>query len=146
MPGSPRLLQDEEVTLLKPVCKNLNLPLQPPVSVVFLKKVTIKEKFTGRIIEYKPSNFNAEPVILIKRATELTSSLSSFGYIENIFSYRSHTFAIVQQFECLGHTFNGLVCISDPSICRKQIYLLESVSRPLVTAVNESSELWILNV
>ena len=47
MPGSSRLLQDEDVILLKPVCKKINLRLQPPVSVVLLKKVTIKEKFTG---------------------------------------------------------------------------------------------------
>ena len=66
------------------MCKNLNLPLQPHISVVFHKKATVKEKLTGRIIEYKPSNLHPEPVVMINQATVLTSPL--FGYIQSIFT------------------------------------------------------------
>lgn len=150
--GCSKQLQDDETLLFKPVCESLNLPLdlQSPISVSLLKKVMVREKLTGRIIEYAPSGHdlkkgNSRSVVLLNRQqpTDL-----SFGRIESLFLYRNTTFVIVQKFEHASCSLNGLVCISDTSICRKQILTLKTISRPLVTAMsfNESSKLWILNI
>lgn len=138
--GSSRLLEDDEIVLFRPVCQNLNLPLQPPISVSFHKKVTIREKPTGWIIEYKPSNIKGYTVVSLKQSADL-----AFGQVESFLTYRNNVFTIIQKFESLTHISSGLVCISDPSVCKKELFPLEAISRPLVTALNERSELWILN-
>ena len=140
--GSSRLLEDDEIALFRPVCKISGLPVQPPISVTFHKKVTIREKPTGRIIEYKPSNLKGDTctVVSLKQSADFM-----FGHVESLFSYRNNVFAIIHMFESSTRTPSGFVCIGDPSVCKKQIFQLESVSRPLVTAMNERSELWILN-
>ena len=52
--GMSRDLDEGETLLFKPVCKKLDLPLQPPVTVKFFnsKKVSIIDKPTGRAIVY----------------------------------------------------------------------------------------------
>ena len=72
--------------LLKPICKNLNLPLQPPVSVDFLKKVILREKLTGRIIEYKPSKSNS--VVYITQPMHIAQL--TFGQVESLFIQKQY--------------------------------------------------------
>ena len=145
-------MQDDETLLFKPVCESLNLPLdlQSPISVSLLKKVMVREKLTGRVIEYTPSGHdlkkgNSRSVVLLNRGQPMDLS---FGRIESLFLYRNTTFVIVQKFEHPNCILNGLVCINNTSVCRKQILTLETISRPLVTAMNlnERSKLWILNI
>ena len=109
----------------------------------------VREKLTGRVIEYAPcgrdlKKGNSQSVVLLNNKQQPTDR--SFGQIESLFLYRNITFVIVQKFEHASCDLNGLVCIGDTSVCRKQILTLETISRPLVTAMDESSKLWILNI
>ena len=46
-------LNDEDTELLKPLCKELGLPIQPPVDVMVQKKAIKEDPHTGRKVEYK---------------------------------------------------------------------------------------------
>lgn len=97
---------------------NLPLDLQSPISVSLLKKVVVKEKLTGRVIEYAPSGHdlkkgNSRLVVLLNKQQPMDLS---FGQIESLFLYRSITFAIVQKFEHASRSLNGLVYINDTSV------------------------------
>ena len=46
-------LSEEEFDMFLPVCKTINLPIQPPITVSFSKKMCITEEPTGRVIEFK---------------------------------------------------------------------------------------------
>ena len=47
-----------DVILFKPVCKKVNLPGQHPISVSLLKRISVTDSLTGKIIDYRSSNDN----------------------------------------------------------------------------------------
>ena len=95
-------LSEEDVKLFYPVCWQSNKPVQPPVSVFFLKKISIIDNPTGRMVEYRSSNesstsFNVVSVTLTSRATAPQ------------FVYRDVNFAVIEIFECPIHFSDGIV-------------------------------------
>lgn len=140
------MLSDDEVLLLKPICRALDLPLQPPVSINLFKKVMVTEKPTGRVIEYR-NDVKCNSFVTLNKNRDGLNSEPRFGQIQSLFSYRNNNFAVIKKFECPTDNVSGLVCITNCTIHSKAIYLLEELSRPLVVAINESADqkIWILN-
>ena len=136
-------LSEEDFTLFYPVCKTLSLPVQAPMSVRFLKKISVVEEPTGRIIEYKSSSDSTNPKSICSSIVSLTHD--SFGQIENIFIYRGVNFVIAHKFECAVRKNDGLVHIVDCTVNHRALFPLEEVSRPHLIAVQHIPELWILN-
>lgn len=145
--GILRDLDEDETLLFKPVCKRLGLPLQPPVVVTFLnsKKVTLIDKPTGRAIDYTlcTTNVSDFPSVVSLDQSPDQSSLT-FGKLQDIFSYREKSFAIVKKINCTINCFYGLKrlsnCIDDDS----GIVPIYEISRPLAIA-RSGSDIWILN-
>jgi len=105
-------LSEEEFDMFLPVCRTINLPIQPPISVSFSKKVCITEEPTGRVIEYR--SITPESAININyRDCTFVSFNSQFGYIDRLFMYRGIDFAFITKFDCVVNISNGLVSIAD---------------------------------
>ena len=79
-----RDLDEGETLLFKLVCKKLDLPLQPPVTVKFFnsKKVSIIDKPTGRAIVYTLCATNA---LSFPSIVSLDQSPLMFGKVQDIF-------------------------------------------------------------
>ena len=105
--GMSRDLDEGETLLFKPVCKKLDLPLQPPVTVKFFnsKKVSIIDKPTGRAIVYTLCATNA---LSFPSIVSLDQSPLMFGKVQDIFSYRETKFASVKKIKCTITNFYGL--------------------------------------
>lgn len=140
------MLTDDEVLLLKPICRTLDLPLQPPVSINLLKKVMVTEKQTGRVIEYR-NDLKCNSFVAVNKTGDGFNCGARFGQIQSLFSYRNNNFAVINKFECPIDDVSGLVCITDCTVHSKAMFLLEELSRPLVVAINDSPDqkIWILN-
>ena len=112
-------LDEEETLLFKLVCKKLDLPLQPPVTVKFFnsKKVSIIDKPTGRAIVYTLCATNA---LSFPSIVSLDQSPLMFGKVQDIFSYRETKFASVKKIKCTITNFYGLrrlsSCVDDDSV------------------------------
>ena len=105
--GMSQDLDEGETLLFKPVCKKLDLPLQPPVTVKFFnsKKVSIIDKPTGRAIVYTLCATNA---LSFPSIVSLDQSPLMFGKVQDIFSYRETKFASVKKIKCTITNFYGL--------------------------------------
>ena len=143
--GISRDLDEHETLLFKPVCKRLGLPLQPPVMVTFLncKKVTLIDKPTGRAINYtlcttNPLDFPSVVSLAIDK------SPLTFGKLQDIFSYREKSFAIVKKINCTISCFYGLKCLTNCVDDTSDVIPLHEISRPLALA-RSGSDIWILN-
>ena len=75
------MLSDDEISLLKPICRSLEIPLQSPVSVNFHKKVMVTEKSTGRIIEYR-SDIKSNSFVALDHNQDCEAR---FGQIQSLF-------------------------------------------------------------
>ena len=138
-------LTDEDTALLKPLCKTLCLPFQPPVEVTVLKKVLRDDPDTGRKIEYKALPTPNTPSTSCSAFVSL-NSVADFGQIKSFFVYRSTTFAVVQKFQHFIPQSDGLMLVSDMTSTKKVILTLDTLSYPLVVAHDHiDRELWILN-
>ena len=131
------------MALFYPVCKTLGLPVQAPVSVCFLKKISVVEEPTGRIIEYKSSNGSTNAKSICSSIVSLPND--SFGRIENIFTYRGVNFVVAYKFEFAVRKNDGLVHIADCTVNNKALFPLKELSRPHIIAIQHAPELWILN-
>ena len=134
----------EEFTMFLPVCRTMNLPIQPPITVSFSKKICITEEPTGRVIEFK-SRTSESDIIVNYRDCTFVSFNSLFGCIEKLFTYRGMQFAIITKFDCVVNVSNGLVDITDTTMNSLTMCQLKEVSRPLVVAMECCPQLWILN-
>lgn len=141
-------LSEEDVILFQSVCKRLDLPVQPPISVRFFKKVSIIENPTGRTIEYRSSDESANCTCGNINVVSISSksSTTQFGKIKNLFIYRDINFAIMEMFESAIHYFDGIVYITDCTISSRKLLPLAEVSRPLVIAMEHLPQLCILNL
>lgn len=138
-------LIEADVELLKPVCKELNIPVQPPVEVEFHKRLHKEDTITGRLIEYSSI---ATTVDLPTSSSAFVSvnSQTEFGHIEKLFCYRSTQFVILSKFDNFTHTSDGLIIVADTTAKTRTILPFDSVSWPLVVASNPiDNQLWILN-
>lgn len=131
-------MDGDDSKLFRPVCRELNLPIQDPINVLATKKVRKEDSNTGRIIEYNTSNSSVVQL----------NPLPEFGKIVNFFTYRSLQFVVANKFE-IHITHDGrLIHIPDISAASRMIIFFKDLEkyRPLVTAdVGDSKQLWILN-
>lgn len=144
-----RELTEQESAIFKPTCKRLNLLVQPPTTVEFLRKVCITEEYTGRIIEYKPydqthgdNSVGCDSHLV---GCTVVSHGSHYGFIDKLFLYNATEFAIVKRFESKITIINGFVLIADCSVNSEVVQPLKEVSRPLIFA-SSYPKLWIINV
>ena len=119
-------LSEEDVKLFYPVCQSNKL-VQSPVSVFFLKKISIIDNPTGRMLEYRSSNesstsFNVVSVTLSSKATA-----PQFGIIKGLFAYRDVNFAVIEIFECPIHFSDGIVNVTNCTNTSRAILLLVEV-------------------
>ena len=140
-------LSEEDVKLFNPICRQLNMPVQPPVSVLFLKKISVIDNPTGRMVEYRSSNesstsrsFNVVSVTLSSKATA-----PQFGIIKGLFVYRDVNFAVIEIFECPIHFSDGIVDVTNCTNTSRAILPLVEVSRPLIIAMEKFPQLYIIN-
>ena len=137
-----RYLDNQDVQLLKPICKALGIPIDPPVEVIVKKSALKEDPQTGRQIEYKglmaptPSSSCSAFVSL--------NSVPEFGQIESFFVYRSTQFVIIKKFHHPTICSYGLIVIPDRTSTTREIVALDKLSPPLVVACSDK-ELWILN-
>ncbi len=79
-----------------------NLPIQAPVIVPTYKKLTIEEPVTGRMIKY---TCGLMETLAASRSSSFISFLwegeEKFGYIQNMFEYRSQQFVSVACFDSI---------------------------------------------
>lgn len=145
-----RTLGEGETALLKPVCKSLNMPLQPPVVVLHQKKATKEDQLTGRIITYSSINLKHTSGMYCSAFVSLDTKAYTdhkFGQIESFFTYRAVQFAVIDMFECTANCLYGLTRIPDTKSTVKVIVPMEEVSPPLPVAIDhDCSELWILSL
>ena len=125
--------------------RHTNKPVQPPVSVFFLKKISIIDNPKGRMVEYRSSNesstsFNVVSVTLSSKVTA-----PQFGIIKSLFVYRNVNFAMIEIFECPIHFSDGIVDVTNCTNTSRAILLLVEVSRPLVMAMEKFPQLYIIN-
>ncbi len=102
-------LDEGEIAFLKPICRSLNMPLQPPVIATFHKKAT-KEEPTGRIVEYRSRSLTHPSFVTLD--SKAPQEITTFGKTEDFFTYRSVKFAVVSRFECSTHSLYGLTRIT----------------------------------
>jgi len=138
------LLMKKMSRLFLPVCKRLDLPAQPPISVTFLKRVSVIENPTGRTIDYRPSDESASNANVVSISSR--SSAAQLGKIRSLFAYRGINFTIIEIFECENHYCDGIVCVTDCTNTSKVLLPLADVSRPLVIAIENFPQLYILNL
>ena len=106
-----RYLDNQDVQLLKPICKALGIPIDPPVEVIVKKSALKEDPQTGRQIEYKglmaptPSSSCSAFVSL--------NSVPEFGQIQSFFVYRSTQFVIIKKFHHPTICSYGLIVIPD---------------------------------
>ena len=77
-------LNENDVRLFKHVCKRLNLPVQYPVAVCFLKRVSVIDNPTGRMIDYRSSNESATFFNVISVTSTFESPVTQFGMIKSL--------------------------------------------------------------
>ena len=133
-----------EFDMFLPVCRIINLPIQPPISVSFSKKMCITEEPTGRVIEFRSITPESASNINYRDCT-FVSFNSQFGYIDRLFMYRGIDFAFITKFDYVVNISNGLVSIADITMNSQTICRLKEVSRPLVVAMECYPQLFILN-
>ena len=79
--------------MFQPVCRTINLPIQPPITVSFSKKMCMTKEPTGRVTEFR--SITSESAININyRDCMFVSFNSQFGYIDRLFMYRGIDFAL----------------------------------------------------
>lgn len=136
-------LNEDDARLLKHVCKRLNLPVQYPVAVCYLKRVSVIDNPTGRMIDYRSSNESATCFNVV--SVNSKSPVPQFGMIKNLFVYRGINFAILEIFECPVHTSDDIVHITNCTNTSRAVFPLAEVSRPLVIAIKHLPQFYILN-
>ena len=137
-------LTEEDFRLFHPVCKRLNLPVQPPVSACFLKKISIIDNPTGRMRDYRSSNESATCFNVVSVTSE--SSATQFGIIKRLFVYRDINFAFIEIFKCPIHYCDGIVYVTNCTNNSQALLPLVEVSRPHVIAIENFPQLYILNL
>ena len=139
-------LSEEEFAMFLPVCRTMNLPIQPPIIVSFSKKLCITEEPTGRVIEFKSRTSESDISANYRDCMFVSfNSHDQFGCIEKLFMYRGKRFALITKFDCAVNVSNGLVNIVNTTMNSQAICQLKEVSRPLVVAMECCPQLWILN-
>lgn len=128
---------------MKPICKALGLPIQPPIHVTVQKKVIKEDSETGRKVEYKPLSASNIPNITCSAFIPWNSA-AEFGQIERFFLYRATQFVVVHKFLHFVHRSDGLILVPDMTLTTRVILTLDELSCPLVVA-HSDKELWILN-
>ena len=81
-------LNEDDVGLFKHVCKRLNPPVQYPVVVCFLKRVSVIDNPTGRMTDYQSSNESATCFNVVSVTSTSESPVTQFGMIKSLFVYR----------------------------------------------------------
>ena len=139
-------LNEDDVELFKPVCKRLNLPVQYPVAVCFLKKVSVIDNPTGRAIDYRSANETATcfNVVFITSQSPVTHD-QQFAMIKSLFVYRGINFAILEIFKYPVHFSDGIGHVTNCTETSRAVFPLDEVSRPLVIAIKRLPQFYILN-
>ena len=138
--------------------KSCNMCLLPPrdkyyqspdQNAVFFKKVRVRETQTGRTIEYV-SELTEKKNTASLICTESQAGCQRFGIVTKMFK---HTFEGEPRYLALAQFYdisdydkdNHLWYVISPSrSIKSEIFLLETLSRPLVKAV-DGDILWVLN-
>ena len=139
------VLSEDDVALFKPVCKKLNLPVQHPTSVSLLKRISVPDNLTGRMIDYRSSNDSDNSFNVISVTSGSTATHVQFGMIKNLFAYRDMYFAITEIFMCPVQNFDGIVYITDCNNSSRAVIPLVKISRPHVIAIEQLPQIYILN-
>ena len=126
-------LDEEDVEHLKPVCKDLDIPLQLPVEVIVQAKMIKEDVNTHRVVEFR----NESTYVAL-------NSIPEFGQLKMLFTYRDNKFAFLAKYDSWNME-DGLIHIKDTTTTTRVAAHLDSLSSPLVTAAPQTKELWILN-
>ena len=138
-------LSEQDCAMFKDLCMTLSIPVQPPVHVAFLKKVSLSEKTTGRVIDYKSKSLGSEGLDGCTFISFDYVHQFAIGYIERLFMYREAVFATISKFDCAVTTHHGLALVPDCTANSQVVCALKDLSRPLVIAEDCHPKLWIIN-
>ena len=121
--------------MMRPLVRELSLPLQTPMEVAIHKKTTREDENTHRKIEYSSG------VVLLPSSSQ--SPQGQYAKIDYLFSYKGVDFACVLVFANV--VAKDYLYVANTTSLRKTILPLQRLSRPLVYATANDSELWILS-
>ena len=139
------VLSEDDVALFKPICRKLNLPVQHPISVCLLKRISVPDSVTGRMIDYWSSNESDISFNVISITSWSTATHVQFGMIKNLFAYRGMYFTITDIFMCPVQNFDGIMHITDCNNSSQAVIPLVEISRPHVIAIEQLPQIYILN-